>query len=126
MRHQLQRLRHHFVVNAPVRQVLSLFLTRQQRLQTREKAERRRAAIQYIRQAQIVGLFVQMAIVIADKADAAGAQCLRLTVKHVNARTLFHQHYFMKIMVMFRKCRLWHARFNGDRVIAGREEISTV
>lgn len=67
-----------------------------------------------------------MAIVIAHKTDAAGAERLRLTIEYVDTRALFHQHNFMKIMVMLRKRRLRHTRFNGYRVIAGRKEISTV
>ena len=57
-----------------------------------------------------------MAIVIAHEADAAGAQRLRLSVENVNPRTLFHQHDFMKVVVMFGKRLLRHPGFDSDGV----------
>ena len=124
--HYIQRLRHDFIIYPPVRGVAAILIVRQQRLQSREKAKRARAAVKHVGQAEILRLFIQMAIVIAHEADAAGAQRLRLSIENVNPRTLFHQHDFMKIVVMFGKRLLRHPGFDSDGVVALREEIGAV
>ncbi|SVM11413.1 Uncharacterised protein [Klebsiella pneumoniae] len=89
-------------------------LLRQQRVQAGQKAKRVRRAIEHIGQAQIIGMFVEMAVVIANKADRTAADGVGLAVENVNSRTVFHNNNLMKIMVMFRKSGLWEPRLNGD------------
>ncbi|SNU32730.1 conserved hypothetical protein [Klebsiella grimontii] len=112
--HNLAHLLQSTLINPPVRKVISLLLLRQQRVQAGQKAKRVRRAIEHIGQAQIIGMFVEMAVVIANKADRTAADGVGLAVENVNSRTVFHNNNLMKIMVMFGKSGLREPRLNGD------------
>lgn len=59
-----------------------------------------------------------MAVVIADEADTATAQRLRLAVKYVDTGTLFNNHDLMKIvMIMLGEGALRRTRFDRYRAM---------
>ena len=74
-------------------------------MKPREKLERVRGSIEHVRQAQVVGMLIQMPIVVAHKADCAAADGVGLTVKDMDARAMLNNHDFMKIMMMLRESR---------------------
>ena len=85
--------------------------------------ERIRRTVEHVGQAQIVSVLVKMAVMIAHKAYRTAADGIRLAVKDMNTGTVFNDHNFMKIMMMFGKRWLRKARFDRDRRYARGEKI---
>ncbi len=118
----MQRL----LADAPVRRIVTVLLLRQELFKPRQETERLRRAIQHIGQAEIFGVLVEMAIVVAHKANGAAAERIRLTIKHMRAGAVFNNDNLIKIMMMLRKSRLRQTRFNGHRRRAGWEKINAL
>lgn len=53
-----------------------------------------------------------MPVVIANKTHGTAANGIRLPVEYMNARTVFHNHDFMEVMMVFRESGLRQTRFN--------------
>jgi hypothetical protein len=54
-----------------------------------------------------------MPVMIANETHRTAADGVRLSVEHMDPRSMFDHHNFMKIMMMFWKRRLRKPRFNS-------------
>ena len=63
---------------------------------------------------------------IAHKADRPTTDGIRLAVKHMDPRSVFNNHNFVKIMMMLRERHLRESRFNRDRRPTRRKKIHAV
>ena len=124
--HQLTHLLQRGLIHPPVRGVVTVLLLRQQLIQPGEKLERIRRTIEHIGQAKVVGMFIQVPVVIAHEAHRTAADGIRLTVKHVDARSVLNNHNFMKIMMMLRERSLRQPWLNRDRRSPRRKKIDAV
>lgn len=71
-------------------------------------------------------MFIQVPVVIAHEAHRTAADGIRLTVKHVDARSVLNNHNFMKIMMMLRERSLRQPWLNRDRRSPRRKKKSTL
>lgn len=108
------------LINPPVREIVALLLLRQRLADAVQKAKRIRRAIEHVGQAQVIGMFIKMAIAIANKTDRAAADGIGLAVENVDPRPVLDDNNFMEIVVMLRKRRLREAWLNGNSRSTGR------
>lgn len=109
-----------------MREIVAFLLLRQQLADAAQKAKGIRCAVEHVGQAQVIGMFIKMAIVIANKTDRAAADGIGLAVENVDPRPVLDDNNFMEIVVMLRKRRLREAWLNGNSRSTGLKEIHTV
>ncbi|KWZ93067.1 hypothetical protein HMPREF3212_00458 [Citrobacter freundii] len=64
-----------------------------------------------------------MPVMIANETHRTAADGVRLSVEHMDPRSMFDHHNFMKIMMMFWKRRLRKPRFNSHWRFTCRKKI---
>ncbi|MNC83015.1 hypothetical protein D3C75_1367870 [compost metagenome] len=59
-------------------------------------------------------MLIQMSVKVADEAHCSAANCMRLTIEHMNTRSMFYDNNLIKIMMMLRKCALRKSLFDSN------------